>query len=75
LINSLLPSIPELLVGLVGGQVEPIEAGVGTGIVGRAAPLLNREQLWAVGSVQLLHAYKISCIQEIELLKQVWARG
>ena len=43
--------LSELLVGLVGRQVEPVEAGVSTRVVGRAAPLLYSEQLRTVGAV------------------------
>ncbi len=46
--------VSELLVGLVGRQVQPVEAGVGPGIVGGAAPLLYGEQLGTVRPVQFL---------------------
>ena len=46
--------VPELLVRLVGRQVQPVEAGVGPGVVSGAAPLLDGEQLGAVRPVQLL---------------------
>jgi len=49
--------VPELLVGLVGREVEPVEAGVGPRVVGRASPLLDGEQLGTVRSVQLLEKW------------------
>ena len=53
-LNSLDKFVPELLVGLVWREVEPVEAGVCPGVVGGTAPLLYRVQLGAVRSVQLL---------------------
>ena len=47
--------VPELLVGLVGRQVEPVEAGVSPRVVGGAAPLLDGEELGTVGPVKFLH--------------------
>ena len=54
--SSLSPDepLPELLVALVGGQVEPVEAGVRPGVAVRVAPLLDGEQLRPVAPVQLL---------------------
>ncbi len=49
--------VPELLVGLVGRKVEPVEAGVGPRVVSRAPPLLDGKQLGTVRSVQLLEKW------------------
>ena len=48
--------LPELLVALVGGQVEPVEARVRPGVAVGVAPLLDGEQLRPVAPVQLLEA-------------------
>ena len=49
-------ALSELLVALVGRQVEPVEAGVGPGVAVGVAPLLDGEQLGTVAAVQLLEA-------------------
>ena len=49
-------TLSELLVALVGRQVEPVEAGVGPGVAVGVAPLLDGEQLGPVAAVQLLEA-------------------
>ena len=48
--------LPELLVALIGREVEPVEAGVGPGVAVGVAPLLDGEELGAVAAVQLLEA-------------------
>ena len=49
-------SLPQLLVALIGRQVESVEAGVGPGIAVGVSPLLDGEQLGTVTAVELLES-------------------